>query len=104
MKKEDQKEFEAREKLLSDLEYSLITDFIKLRKENHLSQQDMANASKTIRETIAKIENKIVSPQINTLIKILEPLGYTLGIVKIENKDKDNMKETSTKIQTPKHK
>lgn len=44
----------------------------------------MALASQTIRETIAKIENQIVSPQINTLIKILAPFGYTIGIVKIE--------------------
>lgn len=88
MKKESRKNFEKKEKILSDLEYSLIMDFINLRKENHLTQQDMADASKTIRETIAKIENHIVSPQINTLIKILEPLGYTIRIVKMENKDK----------------
>lgn len=86
MKKENIEEFEKREKFLSDLEYQLITDFIKLRKDHHLSQQKMAEASKTIRETIAKIENQIVSPQINTLIKILEPLGYTVGIVKIEDR------------------
>ncbi len=92
MKKESIEEFETREKILSDLEYSLITDFIKLRKNNHLSQQDMANASETIRETIAKIENQIVSPQINTLIKILEPLGYTLGIVKIKDNNSLNKK------------
>ncbi len=95
MKKESKKEFETREKMLSDLEYALITDFIKLRKENHLSQQDMGNASETIRETIAKIENQIVSPQINTLIKILEPLGYTLGIVKIKNKKELDTKNNS---------
>ncbi len=84
MKKENIKEYISREKILFDLEYTLISDFIRLRKEKHLSQQDVANASKTVRETIAKIENQIVSPQINTFIKILEPLGYTIGIVKIE--------------------
>lgn len=86
MKKENRIEFETREKILSDLEYALITDFIKFRKGRHLTQQDMADASSTIRETIAKIENQIVSPQINTLINLLEPFGYTLGIVKIEKK------------------
>ncbi len=85
MKKENIKDFENREKILADLEYQLVIDFIKLRKDLNLSQQEMANASKTIRETIAKIENQIVSPQINTLIKILEPLGYTIGIIKIKN-------------------
>ena len=90
MKQENIKKFETREKLLIDLEYQLITDFIKLRKDQHLSQQELANISHTIREMIAKIENQIVSPQINTLIKILEPLGYTIGIVPIKERDKTN--------------
>ena len=40
--------------------------------------------SGTVRETIAKIETQVMSPQINTLIKILEPLGYTIKIAKIK--------------------
>lgn len=86
MKKCNIEEFENKEKILLDLEYQLISDFIKLRKDKHLSQKEMAEASNTIRETVAKIENKLVSPQINTLIKLLEPLGYTIKIEKISNK------------------
>lgn len=82
------KNYEEKEELLIDLEYNLISDFIKLRKDKHLTQQEMALASQTIRETIAKIENQIVSPQINTLIKILAPFGYTIGIVKIDEKNR----------------
>lgn len=83
-----EKEFyENKEKILSNLEYELICDLVRIRKEQHLTQKEVAEKSDLIRETIAKIENKIVSPQINTLIKILEPLGYTLKIEKI-NKDK----------------
>ncbi len=79
--------FKNKEQMLLDLEYQLIRDFIKIRKEEKLSQQEMGEASKTIRETIAKIENQIVSPQVSTLIKILYPLGYTIKIEKIkENK------------------
>ena len=44
----------------------------------------MGEHAHIIRETIAKIENKLVSPQINTLIKILAPLGYTISITKIK--------------------
>lgn len=86
MEKENIKEYEDKAKILHDLEFNLITNFIKLRKDNNLSQQQMADESKTIRTTIAKIENQFISPQINTLIKILEPFGYTLGIVKINDK------------------
>ena len=72
------------EKIIMDLEYNLICDFIKLRHELGLSQQKMANECGVIREMIAVIENQIKHPQINTLIKILEPFGYTLSITKIK--------------------
>ena len=76
------------EKRLVDLEYNLICDFIKLRNELGLTQKQMGEASNTIREIIAVIETRKKHPQINTLIKILEPFGYTLSITKIkEEKD-----------------
>lgn len=72
-----------KEKILQDLEYNLLTDFIKLRKEKGLSQQALADLSGVVREKIAKIENGLNSPQINSLIEILEPIGYTIKIVPI---------------------
>lgn len=72
------------EKRIIDLEYNLICDFIKLRNELGLTQKEMGEASNTIREIIAVIETKKKHPQINTLIKILEPFGYTLSITKIK--------------------
>ena len=78
------------EKRLIDLEYQLICDFIKLRNELGITQQKMADESGVVREMIAVIENRTKHPQINTLIKILEPFGYTLSITKIreENDEK----------------
>ena len=72
------------EKRIMDLEYNLICDFIKLRNELGISQQQMANESGVVREMIEVIENRKKHPQINTLIKILEPFGYTLSITKIK--------------------
>lgn len=69
-----------------ELEYNLICDFIKLRSELDLTQKEMAEEAGVVREMIAVIENRKKHPQINTLIKILEPFGYTLSIVKIEDK------------------
>lgn len=71
-------------KSMLDLEYNLICDFIKLRNELGLTQKEMGEASNTIREIIAVIETRKKHPQINTLIKILEPFGYTLSITKIQ--------------------
>lgn len=72
------------DKRIMELEYNLICDFIKLRNELGLSQQKMADTAGVVREMIAVIENRKKHPQINTLIKILEPFGYTLSITKIE--------------------
>lgn len=77
------KDFKEESKL-ADLEYNLICDFIKLRNELGLTQREMGEASNTIREIIAVIETRKKHPQINTLIKILEPFGYTLSITKIK--------------------
>lgn len=75
------------EKELLELEYNFICDFIKLRKDNDLSQKELAKMSGVVREKITKIENGLNSPQINSLIKILRPLGYTLKIVPIKEDD-----------------
>lgn len=74
---------ESEEKVM-ELEYNLICDFIKLRNELGLTQKEMGAESDTIREIIAVIETRKKHPQINTLIKILEPFGYTLSITKIK--------------------
>ena len=79
----DMKEIKEEQRVM-ELEYKLICDFIKLRRELGLSQQKMADTSGVVREMIAVIENRKKHPQINTLIKILEPFGYTLSITKIE--------------------
>ena len=72
------------EKMIAEMEYDLITEFIKLRKDANLSQQDIAEQSNVIRTTIARIESKMNSPHLKTLLQMLEPLGYTLKIEKIE--------------------
>ena len=72
------------EERVMELEYNLICDFIKLRNELGLTQKEMGAESDTIREIIAVIETRKKHPQINTLIKILEPFGYTLSITKIK--------------------
>lgn len=77
------KSFKDEERVM-ELEYNLICDFIKLRGELGLTQKKMGEASNTVREIIAAIETRRNHPQINSLIKILEPFGYTLSITKIK--------------------
>lgn len=77
------------EKDVMELEYNLICDFIKLRNKLGLTQKQMADEAHVVREMIAVIENQTKHPQINTLIKILKPFGYTLSITKINKGGKN---------------
>ena len=78
-----------REERLKKLEQEFVDSLIKLRKDRHLTQQTMADNGSVIRETVARIENSITSPQINTLLKIVEPLGYTIKLTKIKKEKRD---------------
>ena len=83
------KELLEQDKETMNLEYELICDFIKLRHELGLTQQQMADEAGVIRELIAILETRRKTPQITTLIKLLKPFGYTKRKKKIE-KDKNN--------------
>ena len=83
------KELLEQDKETIDLEYSLICDFIKLRHELGLTQQQMADEAGVIRELISILETRKKTPQITTLIKLLKPFGYTIGIKKIQEDNKD---------------
>lgn len=75
---------EKRNELLNEIEWKLIDDFIQVRKNHGLSQQKMADQCNAIRETIARIETRVMTPSISTMIDLLEPLGLTLKIEKID--------------------
>ena len=77
-----------RQKQINDMEYELISEFIRLRKNAKLTQQDIADRCSVIRTTIARIESGMNSPHIRTLLQMLEPLGYTLKITKIKKTKK----------------
>jgi len=73
-----------REKKIMDIEYEIIAKYIKLRKNANLSQEKLAKETNVIRTTIARIENNMNSPQLKTILELLEPLGYTLEIVPLK--------------------
>ena len=67
------KELLEQDKETMNLEYELICDFIKLRHELGLTQQQMADEAGVIRELITILETRRKTPQITTLIKLLKP-------------------------------
>ena len=81
---EDKENFIKREKKIMDLEYSIISNYIKIRKDSSISQEQLAKEANVIRTTIARVENYMNSPQLKTMLELLEPLGYTLEIVPLK--------------------
>ena len=67
-------------------ETELIGKLIEAREEKGLSQRDLAEISGVKQPSIARLESMKATPQIDTLFKLLNPLGYTLTIETIKNK------------------
>lgn len=72
-----------REKI--NFEVELIGKMIDAREKKGLSQRDLAKLSGVKQPAIARMENLKATPQIDTLLKILAPLGYTLSITPIKD-------------------
>jgi DNA-binding XRE family transcriptional regulator len=70
-----------REQIL--FEAALIGKMIEAREKKGLTQRDLARLSGVRQPAIARLESMKVTPQIDTLFKILNPLGYTIQIVPI---------------------
>jgi DNA-binding XRE family transcriptional regulator len=64
-----------------DFEISLIGKMIEAREERGLSQRELAEISGVKQPAIARLESLKATPQIDTLFKVLHPLGYTIEIV-----------------------
>ena len=64
-----------------ELEKELIMTLVRIREEKGLTQAQMAELCGVSQPTIARMERATHSPQLDSLFKILVPLGYTLQIV-----------------------
>ena len=70
----------------SDLRVALIGELIKARQEKGLSQKKLEELSGVKQPVIARMEKGQTSPQLDTILKVLAPLGKTLAIVPLNNK------------------
>ena len=74
------------EMLESDLRVALIGELIKARQERGLSQKKLEELSGVKQPIIARMEKGQTSPQLDTILKVLAPLGKTLAIVPLNSK------------------
>lgn len=68
----------------SRLRVALISELIKARQEQGISQKKLEELSGVKQPIISRMEKGSTSPQLETFLKVLAPLGKTLAIVPIE--------------------
>ena len=80
----DESKVSAAEKAQIEFETAFIGKLIEAREESGLSQRALAELCGLKQPAIARIESMKVTPQIDTLFKVLNSLGYTITITPIE--------------------
>lgn len=68
----------------SNLRVALIGELIRARQEKGFSQKKLEELSGVKQPIIARMEKGVTSPQLDTVLKVLAPLGKTLAVVPLE--------------------
>jgi predicted transcriptional regulator len=72
----------AQEEIIaSRLRAEIIGQLCRVRNERKISQRELEKITGISQTTIARIESGRNSPSLNTMLKILVPLGMTLAVV-----------------------
>jgi ribosome-binding protein aMBF1 (putative translation factor) len=77
----DDANFTPEQRAKIDFEADLIGKIIEARESKGLTQRQLAEAAGMRQSAIARLESMKATPQIDTLFKILTPMGYKLTIV-----------------------
>ncbi len=72
--------FTPEEIAASDLRVELISEIIKARNEKGISQRRLGELSGIKQPVIARIEQGGTNPKLETIVKLLSPLGMKLSI------------------------
>lgn len=72
---------------INNEEFELICEYIKIRHESNMSQNDLAQKIGIAQSTIARMEKNMHSMSIGNFTKLLSVLGYKLKISKKEEKN-----------------
>ena len=79
----DSLEITPEEEKVIEFEKDLIRTLVSIREEQGLTQAALARKCNMRQPVIARLESAAHSPQIDSLLKVLVPLGYTLKITPI---------------------
>lgn len=68
------------------IEKELIETMVRIREEKDLTQSELAKICGVKQPVIARLEKAVHSPQLDSLLRVLVPMGYSLQIVPIIKK------------------
>jgi len=74
------------ERAMIEFEVELIGKLIEAREAKGFTQAQLAETAGIKQSAIARMENLKATPQIDTLFKVLTPMGYKLAIVPNEDR------------------
>ena len=74
-------------KEISAVEYELISEIIKVRLDNNITQNGLSKLTGISQPNIARFEKNIHSASLTTTLRVLNALGYTLKIEKIKRNE-----------------
>ena len=77
----------SEEEYIIELEKELIGTLVDIREKQGLSQAELALKCNVKQPSIARLEKAVHSPQIDSLLRVLVSLGYTLKIVPIKKSE-----------------
>ncbi len=69
----------------SDLKVAILGELIEAREQKKISQKQLEELSGVKQPIIARMEKGKTNPRLDTILKILAPLGKTLAVVPIKN-------------------
>jgi transcriptional regulator with XRE-family HTH domain len=70
----------------SNARAAIMVELIKARNDQKISQRKLEELTGIRQPAIARIEKGAISPSIDTMLKVLAPLGKTLAVVPIRGK------------------
>lgn len=63
------------------MEYAIIGQLTAIRKQQQLSQKNLASKMESSQQALSRIENMSISPSLKTVCSIAESLGYEIKLV-----------------------
>jgi len=76
--------FTSQERAASAVRVAMMIELTNARNERGISQKKLEELSGVRQPIIARMEKGSTSPQLDTVLKVLAPLGKTLAVVPIE--------------------